>query len=272
MPTKFSIWPLRYCLTLYAAIVMSKRRKSSTAAHSDIENGALSQKTNKHPRKSNRESTKKLQKQVEKLLRENTKLKSAQHDDAKHNKTTTASTRQEVLDNNEYDQLPYESEQGDDEDDDGSLGTYDSQITECKSHARRTLRDKTCITVITGYGLEQGLSSKAVKNNRALVVRLLGDRQAKRKKLFFWKDVEGPSGFAKHTVFTEVFRTEFFKSRTDAGVTYVDHFRPVSLPFLGLLFTVVKCCLEEWRDGHLKKIKFSEVDYRKKYEENLENL
>ncbi|OCH87278.1 hypothetical protein OBBRIDRAFT_850603 [Obba rivulosa] len=145
-------------------------------------------------------------------------------------------------------------------------------ITERKSHARGTLRDKTRIAVITGYGLEQGLSSKAVKNNRALVVRLLGDRQAKQEKLFFWKDVEGPSGFAKHAVFTEVFRTEFFKSRTDAGVTYVDRFRPVSLPFLGLLFTVVECCLEEWRDGHLKKIKFSEADYRKKYEENLEIL
>ncbi|KAL1661990.1 hypothetical protein GGF50DRAFT_117425 [Schizophyllum commune] len=51
----------------------------------------------------------------------------------------------------------------------------------------------------------------------------------------------------------------FGSGRTSIGVVYKKYFCPVPVPLLGLIFCMIKCCLDEWRTGKCIEKAFSEV-------------
>ncbi|KAG1791059.1 uncharacterized protein HD556DRAFT_1241177, partial [Suillus plorans] len=64
----------------------------------------------------------------------------------------------------------------------------------------------------------------------------------------------------------------WYQNKRDEGIMFDKYFSPFPIPALALLYTAVKCCIDEWADGERTDISFSGGEYKEVYDKHVANL
>ncbi|KAG6827067.1 hypothetical protein H0H92_013336 [Tricholoma furcatifolium] len=113
-----------------------------------------------------------------------------------------------------------------------------------------------------------GLSDDNTKReNRNLVEDLL-DRNT-----FYYKDPKKRSGFLLHPIFQRILNKTWFKNKADDGVVQ-PAFSDGGIPLvtIGLIATVVECCLDEWQSGEHGDVPFAAAQYHSKFHKHMKTI
>ncbi|KAF8504078.1 hypothetical protein JB92DRAFT_2738765, partial [Gautieria morchelliformis] len=86
------------------------------------------------------------------------------------------------------------------------------------------------------------------------------------------QDHEARKGLFENPCLIHILQTQWFADPHDEGVAFHLYFNPVPLPTMALVFTAIENCIDEWKDGQLKAVDFTEKAYRDKYLAHLANL
>ncbi|KAF8152478.1 hypothetical protein B0H34DRAFT_118546 [Crassisporium funariophilum] len=143
-------------------------------------------------------------------------------------------------------------------------------ITNRGSHLRGELKTKARPLVEAFFGFESGQNRKIITKNRATAEWL------KEHSRFIYKkaddDIEKCTGLYQNKLIQKVVNAMWFQDKQDEGVVFVDMFQPFPIQALGLVLSVIECCLDEWMTGIKTSIDFSSKLYGDIYAAHLRHI
>ncbi|KAG9034708.1 hypothetical protein FS837_002154 [Tulasnella sp. UAMH 9824] len=87
------------------------------------------------------------------------------------------------------------------------------------------------------------------------------------------EDPENQNGRWSHPLLFEVIYASFFPTRSSDGFRFSSKFfNPITLELVAIVFTAIRCSLDEWAKGTYMKLQFKTSIYTPVYERHLENL
>ncbi|KAF8488237.1 hypothetical protein JB92DRAFT_3017747 [Gautieria morchelliformis] len=118
--------------------------------------------------------------------------------------------------------------------------------------------------------LHYGFSSSPDSAHRSQMATLA--QTLTNKHTLVYRDHEARKGLFETPCLIHILQTQWFSDPHDEGVAFHLYFNPIPLPTMALVFTAIENCIDEWKDGQLKAVDFTEKSYREKYLAHLTNL
>ncbi|KAF8510393.1 hypothetical protein JB92DRAFT_2940490, partial [Gautieria morchelliformis] len=118
--------------------------------------------------------------------------------------------------------------------------------------------------------LHYGFSSSPDSAHRSQMATLA--QTLTNKHTLVYRDHEARKGLFETPCLIHILQTQWFADPHDEGVAFHLYFNPIPLPTMALVFTAIENCIDEWKDGQLKPVDFTEKSYREKYLAHLTNL
>ncbi|KAF8531958.1 hypothetical protein JB92DRAFT_2845510 [Gautieria morchelliformis] len=84
------------------------------------------------------------------------------------------------------------------------------------------------------------------------------------KHTLVYRDHEARKGLFETPCLIHILQTQWFANPHDEGVAFHLYFNPIPLPTMALVFTAIDNCIDEWKDGQLKAVDFTEKSYHEK--------
>ncbi|PSR76753.1 hypothetical protein PHLCEN_2v8238, partial [Hermanssonia centrifuga] len=145
------------------------------------------------------------------------------------------------------------------------------------SSARGHLRDKISELIVEFYKIKLETGRKKVREENEQCIHYLMEGSPKR---FCYKDYDrsDPRGYTEVRLLLRGLQQHLFKNHRSLGAEYVRAFKPLPLPTLALLLTIVRSstshtCLDTWATGEFNsQVTFKESEYRPRYKKHLEQL
>ncbi|KAH9035106.1 hypothetical protein EDB83DRAFT_2229059 [Lactarius deliciosus] len=76
----------------------------------------------------------------------------------------------------------------------------------------------------------------------------------------------------RHPGLQKAINITWFQDKEADGVTYHEHFSPVSIPAIAFILAVVECCIDEWSDGTRKETEWDEKRFKTVYQSHISSL
>ncbi|KAK0434700.1 hypothetical protein EV421DRAFT_1892684 [Armillaria borealis] len=137
-------------------------------------------------------------------------------------------------------------------------------ITQHSSQARGECKLKARPLVAPAFGIDP---EKPICDVRNKVEELL------ERTNFLFKDPSARTGLYQNPIISGIVNTVWFKNKNDEGAKNPDFLKDgIPLPAIALVFTVIECCLDEWKTGQHVDVPFSAASYTEKYDSHLKSL
>ncbi|KAI1782121.1 hypothetical protein LXA43DRAFT_845929, partial [Ganoderma leucocontextum] len=139
------------------------------------------------------------------------------------------------------------------------------------SHARGALKDCIRPLVTPKYGFSSSMDEATKITNRTLYERLLDlNNPEGPEPIFHYQNVDAVTGFARNEIVSHAIREQWFRNSDGIGLRLPTQFSPIREETLGIIFTAIEFCLDQWADGTLSEgARFTEKVYKPKYENHL---
>ncbi|KAF8506130.1 hypothetical protein JB92DRAFT_2964787 [Gautieria morchelliformis] len=118
--------------------------------------------------------------------------------------------------------------------------------------------------------LHYGFSSSPDSAHRSQMATLA--QTLTNKHTLVYRDHEARKGLFETPCLIHILQTQWFADPHDEGVAFHLYFNPIPLPTMALVFMAIENCIDEWKDGQLKPVDFTEKSHREKYLAHLTNL
>ncbi|KAG8924534.1 hypothetical protein FRC00_005026, partial [Tulasnella sp. 408] len=90
-----------------------------------------------------------------------------------------------------------------------------------------------------------------------------------------WQNPAKPEGMWYGEILFKIVRKMWFANSKDNGIVHSSHFNPIQPETIALVWTAVRCALDEWKDGVFIPVNFTALSYETMYQElfcGLESL
>ncbi|KAG8929627.1 hypothetical protein FRC01_004016 [Tulasnella sp. 417] len=133
------------------------------------------------------------------------------------------------------------------------------------------MRGDLKITARGAVEAEFGFIAREAKTlvNKRLYERLVHDNLFLYEK---WQDPAKPEGMWFGEILFKIVRKMWFANSRDEGIIHSSHFNPVRPETIALVWTAVRCALDEWKDGTSNPVNFTAIAYEGVYKEVLAGL
>ncbi|KAJ7058404.1 hypothetical protein C8F01DRAFT_1303941 [Mycena amicta] len=133
------------------------------------------------------------------------------------------------------------------------------------SHLRGEGKTKIA-PIVEATWFETGLNAKIVSRNRKMAQTL------KENSGFAYLDPENRKGLYKNPVLQKAVNTLWFANRRDEGPSFPELYKPLPIPALALILTLIENCVDEWLTGIKTPTPFTANEYRTVYESHIMSL
>ncbi|KAG8898354.1 hypothetical protein FRB99_007494 [Tulasnella sp. 403] len=142
---------------------------------------------------------------------------------------------------------------------------YFSYITIYFQHVRSDIKTAAKNLVGEAYGLSKRRS--AWRKNREIYKSLIEDDK------YTCENPETGDGRWFQQLLYDVVQVVFFTNKQGSmGIVYKDLFKPLSLPTIALVYTAIRCAIDEYAKGKYVSHRFEAPDYEPVYRAHLLNL
>ncbi|KAF8873160.1 hypothetical protein BD779DRAFT_1452129, partial [Infundibulicybe gibba] len=118
-----------------------------------------------------------------------------------------------------------------------------SLITSRGTHARGFVKDKIRPLIQFAYNFEKTNNPSIITQNREKYDTLMND------SAFHYSDPSARTGFALHPIIKQAIKETWFQKKGSPGVLFTEHFNPITIPTLAIVFTTIEFCIQEWSSG-----------------------
>ncbi|KAJ7059207.1 hypothetical protein C8F01DRAFT_1085044 [Mycena amicta] len=146
-----------------------------------------------------------------------------------------------------------------------SFQTHHLQVAGRISHLRGEGKTKIA-PIVEATWFETGLNAKIVSRNRKMAQTL------KENSGFSYLDPENRKGLYKNPVLRKAVNTLWFANRRDEGPSFPELYKPLPIPALALILTLIENCVDEWLTGIKTLTPFTANEYRTVYESHIMSL
>ncbi|KAH9008200.1 hypothetical protein EDB84DRAFT_134810 [Lactarius hengduanensis] len=119
------------------------------------------------------------------------------------------------------------------------------------------------------YGFDTSHAPDSISRNASLAQALLSHMA------FIYREPDS-SGIPRHPYrhpgLQKAINIMWFQDKEADGVTYHEHFSPVSIPAIAFILAVVECCIDEWTDGTRKETEWDENQCKTVYQSHISSL
>ncbi|KAH9057237.1 hypothetical protein EDB87DRAFT_1833256 [Lactarius vividus] len=119
------------------------------------------------------------------------------------------------------------------------------------------------------YGFDTSHAPNSISRNASLAQALLSHMA------FIYRE-SNPGGGRhhpyRHPGLQKAINITWFQDKEADGVTYHEHFSPVSIPAIAFILSVVECCIDEWTDGTRKETEWDENRCKTVYKSHISSL
>ncbi|KAJ7059630.1 hypothetical protein C8F01DRAFT_1254545 [Mycena amicta] len=133
------------------------------------------------------------------------------------------------------------------------------------SHLRGEAKTKLAPIVATTH-FESGEHPSILKANNMTAHTL------KMANAFIFKDYSNKTGMYGSGLIPKAVNAVWFANRRDEGPTFPEFFKPLPIPALAFMLTVIENCIDEWVTGTKTPIPFTANDYRSMYQGHVMSL
>ncbi|KAI9447462.1 hypothetical protein H4582DRAFT_5138 [Lactarius indigo] len=118
------------------------------------------------------------------------------------------------------------------------------------------------------YGFDTSHAPDIISRNASLAQALLSDMA------FIYRE-SNPGGNHhpyRHPGLQKAINITWFGDKEADGVTYHEHFSPLSIPAIAFILAMVECCIDEWTDGTRKETEWDENRWKTVYQSHISSL
>ncbi|KAH9035131.1 hypothetical protein EDB83DRAFT_2525086 [Lactarius deliciosus] len=119
------------------------------------------------------------------------------------------------------------------------------------------------------YGFDTSHAPDSISRNASLAQALLSHMA------FIYREPDSggiPRHPYRHPGLQKAINITWFQDKEADGVTYHEHFSPVSIPAIAFILAVVECCIDEWTDGTRKDTEWDENQCKTVYQSHISSL
>lgn len=133
------------------------------------------------------------------------------------------------------------------------------------------MRGELKTTARAAVEAEFGFIAREAKTiaNKRLYERLVHDNLFLYER---WQDPAKPEGMWFGEILFKIVRKMWFAHSRDEGIIHSSHFNPVRPETMALVWTAVRCALDEWKDGSFSPVHFTALAYEGFYDEIFAGL
>nr|GAT51101.1 predicted protein [Mycena chlorophos] len=150
----------------------------------------------------------------------------------------------------------------------GLFSITQQQVKMCTGrigHLRGEAKTKIAPIVATQL-FESGQHPTTIKANATSA------RENKDGNGFIYKDLKTRKGMYCGPLIGKGINVLYFANRRDEGPTFPEFFRPIPIPTIAFILTVIENCIDEWLTGTRTPIPFTANDYRDIYQGHVLSL